>query len=167
MGNSNSSTKEPGGRPSGSRSISQRDRSVSEQSAQPGVSNQADRLVQQHYGSSRSRHGSRPDLSFLHLGNNSDREQAQPERRETKQEREARKAEKERLLREKEREKSLKEEGVDGGYLVTLGVYTGPEDFNKQIVRQLQVSYTRRHIPTPRLTRTDRAQISTFLERSQ
>ncbi|GAB7339186.1 hypothetical protein MBLNU457_5848t1 [Dothideomycetes sp. NU457] len=139
MGNSNSSTKESGGRPSGSRSNSQRDQSVSEQSGQPGASNHADRLVQQQYGSSRSRGGSRPDLSFLHIGNNSDREQTQPERRETKQEREARKAEKERLLREKEREKSLKEEGVDGGYLVTLGVYTGPEDFNKQIVRQLQI----------------------------
>lgn len=40
----------------------------------------------------------------------------------------------------KERERSMREEGVDGGYLVTLGVYTGAEDFNKSIVRQLQVS---------------------------
>lgn len=39
----------------------------------------------------------------------------------------------------KERERSMREEGVDGGYLVTLGVYTGTEDFNKSIVRQLQV----------------------------
>lgn len=38
-----------------------------------------------------------------------------------------------------ERERSLKEEGVDGGYLVTLGTYTGPEDFSKPIVRQLMV----------------------------
>ncbi|PNH28486.1 hypothetical protein VD0002_g4430 [Verticillium dahliae] len=61
------------------------------------------------------------------------------ERRETKQEREARRLEKERTAREKERERSMKEEHVDGGYLVTLGVYTGPEDFNKQVVRQLQL----------------------------
>ncbi|KAL1874357.1 hypothetical protein VTK73DRAFT_440 [Phialemonium thermophilum] len=61
------------------------------------------------------------------------------ERRETRQEREARRLEKERIARIKERERSLKEEHVDGGYLVTLGTYTGPEDFNKQIVRQLQI----------------------------
>jgi hypothetical protein len=79
-------------------------------------------------------------LTFL--GINRDRDQpAAPERpRETKQEREARKVEKERQARLKEREKSLCEEHVDGGYLVTLGTYTGPEDFNKGIVRQLQVS---------------------------
>ena len=33
----------------------------------------------------------------------------------------------------------MKEEHVDGGYLVTMGTYVGPEDFNKQIVRQLMV----------------------------
>lgn len=36
----------------------------------------------------------------------------------------------------------MKEEHVDGGFLVTMGTYTGPEDFNKQIVRQLQVRTT-------------------------
>jgi len=61
------------------------------------------------------------------------------ERRETKQEREARRYERERLARIAERERSMKEEMVDGGYLVTMGTYTGNEDFNKQIVRQLQV----------------------------
>ncbi|EON99199.1 putative c2h2 zinc finger protein [Phaeoacremonium minimum UCRPA7] len=61
------------------------------------------------------------------------------ERRETKQEREARRLERERVARIKERERSIKEEHVDGGYLVTLGTYTGPEDFNKQVVRQLQI----------------------------
>lgn len=61
------------------------------------------------------------------------------ERRETKQEREARRLERERVARIKERERSIKEEHVDGGYLVTLGTYTGSEDFNKQVVRQLQV----------------------------
>jgi hypothetical protein len=43
------------------------------------------------------------------------------------------------LARVKERERSIKEEHVDGGYLVTMGVYTGPEDFSKPIVRQLMV----------------------------
>ena len=60
-------------------------------------------------------------------------------RRETKQEREARKLEKERVAREKERERSMREESVDGGYLVTQGVYTGIEDYNKGVVRQLMV----------------------------
>ncbi len=67
--------------------------------------------------------------------------QADPpyERRETKQEREARRLERDRVARIAERERSMKEEHVDGGYLVTLGTYTSPEDFNKQIVRQLVV----------------------------
>lgn len=33
----------------------------------------------------------------------------------------------------------MREEGVDGGYLVTLGTYTGPEDYSKPVVRQLQI----------------------------
>ena len=37
----------------------------------------------------------------------------------------------------------MREENVDGGYLVTLGTYTGPEDFNKAAVRQLMVSLYR------------------------
>jgi hypothetical protein len=86
---------------------------------------------------SRGHRGSRPDLSFLGIGSSSHAEV--PERRETKQERDARKLEKERVARVKERERSLKEEHVDGGYLVTMGVYTGPEDFNKSVVRQLMV----------------------------
>ena len=64
-------------------------------------------------------------------------------RRETKQEREARKLEKERVAREKERERSMREESVDGGYLVTQGVYTGIEDYNKGVVRQLMVGFQR------------------------
>ncbi|KAH6692058.1 C2H2 zinc finger protein [Verticillium dahliae] len=83
----------------------------------------------------------RGELNLLGLGSTgaNNREEAPYERRETKQEREARRLEKERTAREKERERSMKEEHVDGGYLVTLGVYTGPEDFNKQVVRQLQL----------------------------
>ncbi|CZR60939.1 related to Protein sip5 [Phialocephala subalpina] len=90
------------------------------------------------YTGSRAGRGSRPDLSFLGIGSSSHTSEV-PERRETKQEREARKLEKERAARIKERERSLKEEHVDGGYLVTMGVYTGPEDFNKSIVRQLMI----------------------------
>ena len=62
-------------------------------------------------------------------------------RRETKQEREARRLERERVARAKERERSMRDEHVDGGYLVTQGVYTGIEDFNKEIVRQLMVRH--------------------------
>jgi hypothetical protein len=35
----------------------------------------------------------------------------------------------------------MREESVDGGYLVTQGVYTGIEDYNKAIVRHLMVCY--------------------------
>lgn len=86
---------------------------------------------------SRGGRGSRPDLSFLGIGSNTNTEH--PERRETKQEREARKLEKERVARALERERSIKEEHVDGGFVVTMGVYTGTEDFNKTVVRQLMV----------------------------
>lgn len=69
----------------------------------------------------------------------------QPEqRRETRQEREARRLERERVAREKERERSMREEHVDGGFLVTMGIYQGREDFSKPIVRQLQVRSSRR-----------------------
>ncbi|KAL3424219.1 hypothetical protein PVAG01_03500 [Phlyctema vagabunda] len=84
-----------------------------------------------------ARGSNRPDLSFLGIGSAAAPEQ--PERRETKQEREARKLEKERVAREKERERSLREEHVDGGFLVTMGVYTGTEDFSKPTVRQLMI----------------------------
>lgn len=91
--------------------------------------------------SSRPRRGSRPDLSFLGIGGNTDQDVASLEaRRESKHEREVRKAEKERTVRLKERERSMREEHVDGGYLVTQGVYVGVEDYNKTIVRQLMVS---------------------------
>ncbi|KAL6239401.1 protein sip5 [Aspergillus navahoensis] len=94
-----------------------------------------------HSEGSRSHRSSRPDLSILGIGGSSDRDVATilEHRRETKQEREARRLEKERAARLKERERSMKEEHVDGGYLVTQGVYTGTEDFNKAIVRQLMI----------------------------
>lgn len=89
------------------------------------------------------RRGSRPDLSFLGLGNNNERDVSSLEaRRENKQEREARKIEKEKLSRLRERERSMKEEHVDGGFLVTQGVYVGIEDYNKAVVRQLMVRRT-------------------------
>lgn len=91
--------------------------------------------------SSRRNRVSRADLALLGLastgGGSSSRADAPHERRETKQEREIRRLERERLARIAERERSMREEHVDGGYLVTMGVYNGPEDFNKQIVRQL------------------------------
>jgi hypothetical protein len=76
-------------------------------------------------GSSSSRNRERPDAPFEH--------------RETKQEREVRRLERERVLRAQDRERSIREEHVDGGYLVTMGTYVGTEDFNKVVVRQLQV----------------------------
>jgi hypothetical protein len=89
----------------------------------------------------RQRGSSRPDFSFLGIGGNSEQDVSSLEqRRESKAEREARKAEKERQARLKERERSMRDEHVDGGYLVTQGVYVGAEDFSKGIVRQLMVS---------------------------
>ncbi|TRX89215.1 hypothetical protein FHL15_009913 [Xylaria flabelliformis] len=89
------------------------------------------------------RRSSRAELSPLGVAlasaSGSRQQDAPFERRETKQEREARKLEKERVARIKERERSMKEEHVDGGYLVTMGIYTASEDFSKPIVRQLQV----------------------------
>ncbi|KAK0662570.1 hypothetical protein QBC41DRAFT_28114 [Cercophora samala] len=83
---------------------------------------------------------SRGDLGVLGLGSSSHTEHHHHhERRETKQEREARRLERERVQRLAERERSMKEESVDGGFLVTMGTYVGIEDFNKQIVRQLQI----------------------------
>lgn len=122
----NSQTKE-------SRSAVPRRRS---QQLSPGGSDASSRP----YHGSRTARGSRPDLSILGLGSSHDRDAAAPEhRRETKQEREARRQEKERVARLKERERSMKEEHVDGGYLVTQGVYVGTEDYSKPVVRQLMV----------------------------
>lgn len=89
----------------------------------------------------RTGRGSRPDLSTLLgiRGNAIPDASSLETRRETKQEREARKLEKERVARGKERERSMREESVDGGYLVTQGVYTGIEDYNKGVVRQLMI----------------------------
>jgi hypothetical protein len=99
--------------------------------------------------SSRPRRGSRPDFSFLGIGTNAGQDASSLEiRRENKQEREARKAEKERQARLKERERSMREEHVDGGYLVTQGVYVGVEDFHKPLVRQLMVCCHPRIFPT-------------------
>jgi hypothetical protein len=82
----------------------------------------------------------RHEISLFGLPSRSEIDPASPEaRKETKAEREARKLEKERAQRVVDRARSMAEEGVDGGYVVTLGVYTGTEDFSKPIVRQLMV----------------------------
>ena len=110
--------------------LHRRDDSSSGQAGTPGE--------RQPVYSARGNRGSRPDLSFLGLGSSSTADPPEV-RRETKQEREARKLAKERETRQKERERSMKEEHIDGGFCVTQGVYTGTEDFNKAVVRQLMV----------------------------
>lgn len=97
--------------------------------------------------SSRQGRASQNNLtSIFSSSNHREREREGPQdeaalaaRRETKAEREIRRAEKERVARERERERSMREESVDAGYLVTQGVYTGPEDYNKDVVRTLMV----------------------------
>lgn len=141
MGNSNGKEQRPS---------SSRQRSVDLRSSSLPVnsSNQSSTLPQEstelppyQIYSSRNERGSRPELaSLLTIGNALERDTAGLEnRRETKQERETRKLEKERAVRERERVRSMREEHVDGGYLVTQGVYTGSEDYSKAIVRQLMV----------------------------
>jgi hypothetical protein len=104
-------------------------------------SNASEPTIRPPHSSRQQRRGSRPDFSFLGIGGTNEQDASSLEaRRENKQEREARKAEKERAARLKERERSMREEHVDGGYLVTQGVYVGNEDFNKGMVRQLTVS---------------------------
>lgn len=100
----------------------------------PRSSSVSDARYHAHHESSRHRAA---DISaFLGL---SDREPMAEVRRETRQERDARKREKERIARLIEREHSMKTEHVDGGYLVSTGIYIGSEDWNKMIVRQLIV----------------------------
>lgn len=85
-------------------------------------------------------------------------------RRESRQERDARKLERERVNRERDRQRSMREEHVDGGYLVTQGVYTGIEDYNKGIVRQLMVDFCSvSHSITDMFI--DRTSCCSFLER--
>lgn len=104
----------------------------------PGRSPYGDRHLSE--GGGRSGRSSRPDLSLLGLTASPEREVAALEhRRETRQEREARRLERDRVARVKERERSMREEHVDGGFLVTQGVYVGTEDFNKAVVRHLMV----------------------------
>ncbi|KXS94811.1 hypothetical protein AC578_6438 [Pseudocercospora eumusae] len=149
MGNSSSKDERKSSRPSSIRNASGAAHEPAPSQASPSSSHQptpGERLAGRIYGArnngNTSARASRNDLSFLHIGRGRDRddEPAQPDRpRETKQEREARRAERERQARLKERERSMREEHVDGGYLVTVGVYTGPEDFSKPLVRQFQI----------------------------
>lgn len=85
--------------------------------------------------------GGRNDGSFWGLGIGYDGERPNVMYKETRQEREARRAERERAARVAERERSTKEENVDGGFLVALGIYVGAEDWNKSIVRRLIVRF--------------------------
>lgn len=103
-------------------------------------SHPSDRHASSHYHSRRG--DNRADLSLLGIRTSSQGRESSSQdavRKETKQEREARRVERERVARLKERERSMREESVDGGYLVTQGVYTGIEDFSKSAVRQLMV----------------------------
>ncbi|KAI9793219.1 MAG: SNF1-interacting protein [Peltula sp. TS41687] len=143
MGNSSTKEQRPPLSPSQSHAPGvrhPRSHSVSSGAVMTSQTNPPDQEGATPYASRHGR-GGRSDLSFLGIGGSSNDSDTVglESRRETKQEREARKAEKERLTRAKERERSMREEGVDGGYLVTQGVYTGPEDFNKAVVRQLMI----------------------------
>ena len=138
----NASTKEQRPPPARLRSSDAR-RPFSPSTAGPSISPLSESSERQSNRLSRTRNvrGSRTDLSnLLNLSNFGDRDvQTSETRRETRQEREARRLERDRLSREKERERSMHEEHIDGGYLVTQGVYTGPEDYSKFIVRRLMI----------------------------
>ena len=125
------------------------ERSYSPQQPSPDTPNhpetRRDGPPPQHQGGRHGR-GNRSELShLLGLSHSNDRDANSAEaRRETKAERDARRLERERVNRLRERERSMREENVDGGYLVTQGVYTGIEDYSKPVVRQLMVSPTGR-----------------------
>ncbi len=140
----NSQTKEARGHGSSGSRVSGSSSPTTRQDAPPNGPDSSLRPLQ----SPRQRRASRPEFSFLGIGGSNEPDASSLEaRRENKQEREARKAEKERVTRVKERERSMKEEHVDGGYLVTQGVYVGTEDFNKGVVRQLMVSSSSQLLP--------------------
>ena len=147
MGNSN--TKEQKQGPGRLRSDSRRDSSATTSGPNsPAISPPSDLQQQNTLYGSRSGRGSQTNLtSILGLGSGSDRERDSgtlETRRESKQERDQRRLERDRVNRQKERARSMRDENVDGGYLVTQGVYTGLEDFNKNIVRQLMVGMLQR-----------------------
>ncbi|KAF2209650.1 hypothetical protein CERZMDRAFT_113946 [Cercospora zeae-maydis SCOH1-5] len=138
MGNSSSKDERKAARAAGDR---QNAGATAASPQQAPTERSAGRVYVRGNGSASAR-GSSNNLSLLRIvrGERDEAESAQSDRpRETKQERDARRAEREKQARIKERERSMKEEHVDGGYLVTLGVYVGVEDFNKQVVRQLQI----------------------------
>ncbi|KAF8250929.1 hypothetical protein K440DRAFT_113436 [Wilcoxina mikolae CBS 423.85] len=85
--------------------------------------------------SSRSRHNLEQTLFGLGAGG---REARERDREAERAAREQRKKEREEE-RQREREKSRKEESLDGGFLVTHGVYSGLEDFKDKIVRHFMI----------------------------
>ncbi|KAA8892787.1 hypothetical protein FN846DRAFT_626080, partial [Sphaerosporella brunnea] len=83
--------------------------------------------------SSRSRHNL--ETSLFSLGT---REHRERDREAEKAAKEARRKQREEE-RQRERERSRMEESIDGGFLVTHGVYSGTEDFKDRIVRHLMI----------------------------
>lgn len=134
MGNTPTKESRPGDSPAQNSSRDRRHRSLAP-AFDPSASSR------DHHSSRVRNRSSRADLgALLGIGpSTSSRAESSHERRETRAEREARRLERERINRVKERERSIREESVDGGFLVTMGVYVGTEDFSKPVVRQLQV----------------------------
>lgn len=135
----NSATKEQ--RPPASRLGSTDHRRASSSSTSTAAQTQSTEPLVHPLHRSQNGRSNRLELSStLGIGSALERDIAGLEnRRETKQEREARRMQREKVNRERERERSMREENVDGGFLVTQGVYTGIEDYNKTVVRQLMV----------------------------
>ena len=95
------------------------------------------------YIGSRQNRGSNSNLASI-FQRDRDRDGPQDEaalaaRREAKNERERKRAAKEKEAKDKERDRSMRQESVDGGFLVTQGQYKGAEDYNKAIMRALMV----------------------------
>ncbi|KAL8869368.1 MAG: hypothetical protein Q9174_004322 [Haloplaca sp. 1 TL-2023] len=136
----NASTREERGEPRRPRRLNPRNSLSASNSGPNSPANppSAEGPSQQVYGS-RTGRGSRADLAaFLGIHQPEDAQSLET-KRELKEEREAMRQEKQRTTRLRERERSMREEHVDGGYLVTQGVYTGVEDYDKGVVRQLMI----------------------------
>ncbi|CCX07852.1 Similar to Protein SIP5; acc. no. Q0UJC3 [Pyronema omphalodes CBS 100304] len=125
----NASTKERSASPNDSSSLRRGSRSHGE-----GSSSTLGRLGGEGYSSRSSRSRHNVEGSIFGGTARSGREQREIEKAAREERRRLREEE-----RQRERERSRREESLDGGLLVTHGVYTGQEDFKDKIVRHLMI----------------------------
>ncbi|KAI5815165.1 hypothetical protein BZA77DRAFT_86584 [Pyronema omphalodes] len=125
----NASTKERSASPNDNGSLSRGSRNHGE-----GSSSTLGRLGGEGYSSRSSRSRHNVEGSIFGGTARTGREQREIEKAAREERRRLREEE-----RQRERERSRREESLDGGLLVTHGVYTGQEDFKDKVVRHLMI----------------------------